>query len=477
MAKAFNFESGSGFQELADDLDEYNWAWIDMADGNVCPDCIRWGKMDPAPFSEWIQNRAEPGRGESYCGDSCRCLLAPMDLISANPDLVAAGPIIIKDIGELIIKKETSYETFAELDRLIVKYKGLTGNAKLPPEWYALDSVEARIDFLKGFKPGSSTPPPAAPKPKDPIKLGPEITQAQIDEEARSNFEAASIKLKNSIEKLLKLDNVNDIQKWAKENTSIEDFRSHSAYPFKGMPIENVKEALARLARLDRDWKIINSQGGKIVFTDLQDGNGVYASANQFGVSINKKEFADLMKLAESYANDVHFGYHPQGTAGLEAIITHEFAHVITEDAFATGKIGSGLIGEIERIQGEYATWLEKATKANERQIDSLRNARSNLFSKFHEITADPELSTSDFNKLHMDYKINERKILDKIDKLQMAVRWDDDFISRYADKNLSEFAAEAFAKADGNALHSGKYADAIYKLLKSYYWKHGGNK
>jgi hypothetical protein len=126
------------------------WSWIDMGDDKVCPDCGRLAALPPRKMSEW---ETEPGRGDTVCGDHCRCLFFPEGLLEIYPDLKTEGKINIDDgllIGE-VENMNTSYETFAELDALIGQYKDVTGGLKLPPEYYAINNVNKRIEFLNNW--------------------------------------------------------------------------------------------------------------------------------------------------------------------------------------------------------------------------------------------------------------------------------------------------------------------------------------
>jgi hypothetical protein len=132
------------------DLDKYDWVWINMNDDRVCPDCERLALLSPAPFTEWINERTEPGRGDTICGDRCRCLLVP-DAIRTAPDMIAGEPIKLSGDGDLVIDMSTPYALFEELDDWIMRYKHATGFAKLTPEYYEVSTVRGRIDWLKGF--------------------------------------------------------------------------------------------------------------------------------------------------------------------------------------------------------------------------------------------------------------------------------------------------------------------------------------
>jgi hypothetical protein len=121
---------------IDEELDQYLWAWVNLGDDNVCPDCERYSQMPAMPFQDWIEADLEPGNGNSACGLNCRCALVPDDILQVATDLRDSGKIVIGELGELTD---------------IVEYKAATGNAKLPKEWYAITSVKGRIEFLIDF--------------------------------------------------------------------------------------------------------------------------------------------------------------------------------------------------------------------------------------------------------------------------------------------------------------------------------------
>jgi hypothetical protein len=136
---------------IDEELDQYLWAWVNLGDDNVCPDCERYSQMPAMPFQDWIEANLEPGNGNSACGLNCRCALVPDDILQVATDLRDSGKIVIGELGELTDITATSYQLFSDLDDLIVEYKAATGNAKLPKEWYAITSVKGRIEFLIDF--------------------------------------------------------------------------------------------------------------------------------------------------------------------------------------------------------------------------------------------------------------------------------------------------------------------------------------
>jgi len=139
--------------DLGDELNQYTWEWVNMGDDKVCPDCERLATLPPASMEEWVQDRTEPGRGDTVCGDRCRCAMVPADLLEIYPDLKTEGKIVIDDglLSGEIVNMNTSYKTFAELDDLIGQYKLFTDGLKLPPEYYAINTAKGRIKFLENF--------------------------------------------------------------------------------------------------------------------------------------------------------------------------------------------------------------------------------------------------------------------------------------------------------------------------------------
>jgi hypothetical protein len=138
----------SDIDEITTELDNQLWSWLNMGDNRVCDDCERLSKLQPMTLTEWQTNHTEPGRGDTICGDHCRCLFFPEGLLQIFPDLKTGGKIIIPDSGALMVDLKTPYELFADLDELIGEYKAVTGGRKLPSEYYELDSVDKRIKFL-----------------------------------------------------------------------------------------------------------------------------------------------------------------------------------------------------------------------------------------------------------------------------------------------------------------------------------------
>jgi hypothetical protein len=132
-----------------DILDSYTWSWLDMGDDKVCPDCEALAKLPPASFTEWETKRTLPARGDTVCGDHCRCVLFPEGMIRTSPDLLSGEKIVIKDVGDLVVSLDVSYELFSYYDDLIALYHRATGGERLPDDLYRIPSVDGRIEFLK----------------------------------------------------------------------------------------------------------------------------------------------------------------------------------------------------------------------------------------------------------------------------------------------------------------------------------------
>jgi len=148
---------GINIDDLADELDQYTWERVDMGDDRVCHDCERLSQMPPMSMAEWVNQGLEPGAGATVCGDWCRCIMAPADLLKIYPDLKTEGKIVIDDglLSGEIGEAKTSYSTFAELDDLIGEYKAVTNGKKLPPEYFAINKVSKRIEFLRDWLEGN----------------------------------------------------------------------------------------------------------------------------------------------------------------------------------------------------------------------------------------------------------------------------------------------------------------------------------
>jgi hypothetical protein len=134
-----------------DILDDYLWEWLDMGDDKVCPDCARLSSMEPVSFTEWETERTLPGRGDTVCGDRCRCVLYPTDLVATHPDLKSGGKVVIKDIGDLTVSLDIPYEIFQTYDDLVVRYRQATSGGTLPDEIYYIDNIDGRIKYLQDW--------------------------------------------------------------------------------------------------------------------------------------------------------------------------------------------------------------------------------------------------------------------------------------------------------------------------------------
>jgi hypothetical protein len=132
--------------DVDDELDKYTWSWLTIGDDRVCPECEAFGRMKPATYTEWITERSEPGRGDTSCGDRCRCVMVPEDILVLGTDLAAS--IKLSD-PKLVISKNDTYAMFDELDDLIAKYKRVTAGDALPGEFYDIETVQGRIAYLR----------------------------------------------------------------------------------------------------------------------------------------------------------------------------------------------------------------------------------------------------------------------------------------------------------------------------------------
>lgn len=144
---------GIDLDDIYAELDRYIWGWVNMGDDRVCPDCERLASLPPAPMSEWVSERTEPGRGDTICEDHCRCAMVADDIIKLFPDLKTEGKIVIDNgllAGE-VSPLGIDYKIFDELDDLIVEFKTVTGNKKLPAQYYKINTVQGRIDLLNDY--------------------------------------------------------------------------------------------------------------------------------------------------------------------------------------------------------------------------------------------------------------------------------------------------------------------------------------
>ncbi len=138
--------------------------------------------------------------------------------------------------------------------------------------------------------------------------------------------------------------------------------------------------------------------------TDATNG---YAAAKRYEIRFNKKEFSDLDKLQNKINSDSESGWLHKN-ASVKSLVSHEFAHVLTEVDLLTN---TSIRNQINKIKKDY----EKAM-------------------------------------------INQNDIKNK------------DFISLYANEKIEEFVAESFAhiRSGGSSI----YAQSIFEIIQKNYKK-----
>lgn len=83
---------------------------------------------------------------------------------------------------------------------------------------------------------------------------------------------------------------------------------------------------------------------GKLaVFSIVQKDEREYGSYDGMLVSLNSVHFNDRETFLKTVQNDVERRFHPEGTASVQGIITHEYGHVI--DRYLAGKLQKTLGG------------------------------------------------------------------------------------------------------------------------------------
>lgn len=138
------------------EFDNFIFSWQTMKDKSVCPDCVERGNGEFRTFDEW-KSIGLPGFGSTLCGTRCRCVIIPEDIVKIFPS-IRGDTINLRDDENLIISKKIEYSKYTKLDRLIEKYKQITGRSEtgqfkggdiLPKEYYNIYDVDERIAFME----------------------------------------------------------------------------------------------------------------------------------------------------------------------------------------------------------------------------------------------------------------------------------------------------------------------------------------
>lgn len=160
---------------------------------------------------------------------------------------------------------------------------------------------------------------------------------------------------------------------------------------------------------------------GVQMYTTNSNGlNRAYAFASNDGVYINKNKFQNSEQIERSYASDVKSGFHPKGTTAGD-IVVHEYGHVAETMLNRKYPVGSTFMGVTV----------------------TSRNSASNIMAQ----KAVKSANTATGKKQGINAWANS--------------------VSRYANKNRSEFIAEAFSDWYANGKKANKVSQEIVKVFK----------
>lgn len=214
------------------------------------------------------------------------------------------------------------------------------------------------------------------------------------------------VEVRKAVEKTETLKKSQELAAKLKETTDIESI------DLDALPEEAAVEILETLTDLHGRFKS-NMKSLDLDETEYR----VYASVTgKVKMSLNEKFFGNPSNFNESYQRTISSFYHPalkNGLSGAKAVVTHEFAHTLVTEIDVKGvkNLFSGL-AEYKRIAG--------IKKAYVRKLNNLRKAGKSL---------------------------------------------DGIRISRYAQKNISEFIAESFAMVETSPVVS-PFAKKVYDII-----------
>jgi hypothetical protein len=134
---------------MALDSDTSKWllSWHREPDNRVCPGCIANSTKRPMTLAQW-EAYGLPLSGDTECGDNCRCILVPTELIDYGQNVIG----IDVPTGGLPKGGGIPAAIYQELSELIATYKALINVDVLPPKFYdnlmSLDT-DRRILYLQ----------------------------------------------------------------------------------------------------------------------------------------------------------------------------------------------------------------------------------------------------------------------------------------------------------------------------------------
>lgn len=405
-------------------MPEMKYHRITVGDNKVCDDCITYEDLPGMTMKEWDESGLKPRVAPTECNGKCRCGLVP----STMEDIQAEAERMIQEaveegFGQTVIDLTTGRRVLlSEFEQyegmLTAQFKDIATMENLIYQWkVANDGVKLPKEFFELQDIYDMTRwlkrelnPTLAGKP------GP----------APITKEAIGQRLKDlGIEKI-DLKGIDDI----KVLSDIEN--QLNAFIKKGYT-KNLNEIVVKI-------------------------DGAYAWGTEGKLFLNPKHFKDYKELLKSRKRSCFDGYEvklPEKDL-IKAIITHEYAHNLTHLEIYYKK---GLWEKLEAVHKGYKRRLSPITKKREKLLDDLYKKHFEALEKIDitDISAMDKEGTffaKEFEKIESWYK-NEIK---------------DFYISGYANKNLTEFVAEAFtdyihsSNPSPYSIKIGKIIDAKYK-------------
>ncbi len=115
----------------------HHFAWVNLNDMRVCPDCMAIALQQPAEGATWDDwvSFGMPGAGHTVCQGDCRCRMAPLMYVQTSTEFMPGrGGLIISDTGPteaqrriivMVDALEAAGMDLAELDLIGLNEKGM----------------------------------------------------------------------------------------------------------------------------------------------------------------------------------------------------------------------------------------------------------------------------------------------------------------------------------------------------------------
>jgi len=106
---------------------KHKFAWVSLNDAKVCPDCMAIALQQPHEGATWEEWRAFgfPKSGHTVCQGACRCRMAPMMYMNAQPmleptraDYILAETELTPQVRRIVTMVEAWEEAGENVDEL-----------------------------------------------------------------------------------------------------------------------------------------------------------------------------------------------------------------------------------------------------------------------------------------------------------------------------------------------------------------------